>query len=289
MDSAHALLGRGAGRRRAVAVERGQRHRRRQSFLLQRRVERHVDGSLRQRHRDAIRAQDRFERRRHRSGLVVPLGVAAHQRAQVARRVDPVDPRPPLHGIDRPDAAQKQDRNAVAPGIEDRHRRVHQPDVGMQRDRERSPGDARIAVRERDRALLVQAEQHLRPRVAEIVDQAVVQAAIAGARIERDIGNLERAQQLCDDIAAPAGDRLNVRDLARAIVHRRSAVRLQGLMDHFSSLVLRRRTVAQARTRGNARETVRDRHRAAVFEDLTGTDTGSRSARCSDLRRSQRG
>ena len=70
-----------------------------------------------------------FERRGHRGWLVVPFGVVAHQRAEVARRVDPVDPRPALHGIHRPTRTEHQHRNAVAPGVEDRHRRVHEPDV----------------------------------------------------------------------------------------------------------------------------------------------------------------
>ena len=103
-DFAHRPGGRVAGNRDAVAVERGQRHRRRQRLFLQRGVERHVDGPLRQRRRDSVGAQDRLERGRHRSGLVVPFRVAAHQRTQVARRMDPVDPRPALHRVDRSDA-----------------------------------------------------------------------------------------------------------------------------------------------------------------------------------------
>ena len=42
-----------------------------------------------------------------------------------------------LHRVDRADAAEQQNRNAIAPRVEDRHRRVHQPDVGVQRDGER--------------------------------------------------------------------------------------------------------------------------------------------------------
>ena len=56
-----------------------------------------------------------------------------------------------------------------------------------------------------DRRLLVQAKQHLRLLVAEIVDDAVVKAAIARSGIERDIGNFERAQRLGGDVAAESG------------------------------------------------------------------------------------
>jgi len=48
----------------------------------------------------------------------------------------------------------------------------------------------------------VQAQQHLRPLVAEQVDDRVVQAAIAGARVDRDEGQVERAEGLGDDVAA---------------------------------------------------------------------------------------
>ena len=147
-------------------------------------------------------AQDRFARGGGRGRLVVPFGVAAHQRALVARGVDPVDPRPALDGIDRPGGAEHDHRHAVAPGVEDRHGGVHQADIGMHRRRHRLAGDLGVAVRDRDRAFLVQAEQHLRLLVAEIIDDAVVQAAIAGAGIERDIGNVERAQRVGDDVAA---------------------------------------------------------------------------------------
>jgi hypothetical protein len=178
---------------------------------------------LRQRHCDPVGAQDRFERRRQRSRLVGPLRVSAHQRTEVDRRVYPVDPGAPLHGVQRPYAAQQQDRNAVAPRIEDRHRRVHHPDIGMQRDGERLARDAHIPVRERDRGLFVHAEQQFRARVAEMVDQAVVQPAKAGARRERDIGNLERAQEVGDRIASETRDRLRLRSGPPRIVHARFA------------------------------------------------------------------
>ena len=83
--------------------------------------------------------------------------------------------------------------------------RVHQADIGMHRRGHRLAGDLGVAVRDRDRAFLVQAKQHLRPLVAEIVHEAVVQAAIARARIERDIGDAGRAQRVRRHVAAEAG------------------------------------------------------------------------------------
>ena len=153
---------------------------------------------------DPGRAQHGLARGGGRGGLVVPFGVAAHQRALIARGVDPVDPGPPLRRVDRTGGAEHDHRHAVAPGVEDRHGGVHQPDIGMHRRRHRAAGDLGIAMRDRDRAFLVQAEQHLRPLVAEIIDQRVMQAAIARARIERDIGNVEGAQRFGDHVAAEA-------------------------------------------------------------------------------------
>jgi len=70
--------------------------------------------------------------------------------------------------------------------------------------RHRLAGDLGIAVGDRDRAFLVQAEQHLRPLIAEIIDEAVVQPAIAGPRIEGDIGDVSCAQRIGHNIAAEA-------------------------------------------------------------------------------------
>ena len=150
-------------------------------------------------------AQQRLAGGARRGGLVVPLGVGADQRALVARGVDPVDPRAALDGIHRAGGAEDHDRHAVAPGVEDRHGAVHQADIGVHRGRHGAAGDFGKTVRDRDRGLLVQAEQHLRRRIAEIVDQAVVQAAVGGAGIERDVGDVEVAQGLGHHVGAEAG------------------------------------------------------------------------------------
>ena len=137
--------------------------------------------------------------------LVVPLGVAAHDRALVAGGVDPVDPRPALGGIDRTGGADHQHRHAIAPGIEHGHRRVEQADVGMDGGCHRATGHLGVAVRDGDGRLLVQAEQELRPLVAEIVDEEVVQSAEARAGIDGDVGDIERTQRLGDRVAAEPG------------------------------------------------------------------------------------
>ena len=60
-------------------------------------------------------------------------------------------------------------------------------------------------MRDGDGAFLVQTEQHLRLFIAEVIDDAVVEAAIAGAWIERDVGHAGGAQGVGRDIAAESG------------------------------------------------------------------------------------
>ena len=199
------LRGRRAFDFRHVAPGVDRRHGFGELQLLHFRVEIDVGRPARRGVGDPAGAQDGFARGDWRGRLVVPFGVAAHQRALIARGVDPVDPGTPLGGVDRPGGAQHHHRHAVAPGVEERHGGVHQADIGMHRRRHRLAGDFGVAMRDGDRAFLVQAEQHLWPLVAEVVHQAVVQAAIAGARIERDIGDVERAQRIGHHVAAETG------------------------------------------------------------------------------------
>ena len=122
--------------------------------------------------------------------------------------MDPVDPRPPLCRIDRSGGAEHENRHAVAPGVEDRHRRMHQSDIAVHDRAHRAAGHLGVAMRHCDGVLLVQTQQHLRVAVAEEVDEAVMQAAIGCAGIERDIGNVKLTQHQRDRIAPPIIARL---------------------------------------------------------------------------------
>src|SRR5262249_2570435 len=68
----------------------------------------------------------------------------------------------------------------------------------------RLAGRLGVTVRDSDRVILVHAQQDRRHLVAEMIDEAVVQTAIAGARVEADIADAEAAQHLRGDVAAPA-------------------------------------------------------------------------------------
>ena len=194
-------------RRRAAArrqVTRGidRRQRGGQPHFLHLRIEIHVDRPLRRSDRVPVRPQQRFARGARRGGLVIPFHVGPDQRTLIARRMDPVDPGPALGRIDGTGRAEDHDRHPVAPGVEDRHRRVHQADIGMHRHRQRLAGDLRVTLGDCHRVFFVQAEQHLRRAIAQIVDQAVMQSAEARAGIERDVRDAGRAQGFGDNIAA---------------------------------------------------------------------------------------
>ncbi len=190
----------------------GDRRRRGQRLLLQAHVEAHVGRRGRRFPGDRVRAGERVQGRLDRAGLIVPLGVRPDQRALVTGGVDPVDPGPPPGRVDRAGGADDQHRHPVAVRVVDGHARVHQADVAVDRDRQRLPGHLRVAVRDRDRVLLVQADEQLRITVAVVVDEAVVEASVAGAGNERDVGQAETAQQLCQRVAAPFHRDIAARD-----------------------------------------------------------------------------
>ena len=191
--------------RRGVPAGLGQRQRVRQRLLLHGHVQADVDRRGRCRHRDLMRLGERVQCRRYRGGLVVPLGVGPDQRALIGGGVDPVDPGPPPGRVDGAGSPDDQHRDPVAPGVVDGHGRVHQAHVGVHRHGERAPGHLGVAVRERHRVLLVQADEHLRVPVAVVVDQAVVQPAIARAGNQRHVRQAEAAQQAGERVAAPSG------------------------------------------------------------------------------------
>ncbi len=189
--------------RRPVPADVGDRRRRGQRLLLQAHVEADVDRRGRRRPGDRVRPGERVQRRLDGGGLVVPLDVRPDQRALVGRGVDPVDPGPPPGRVHRAGGPDDQHRDAVAPGVVDGHGRVHQADVAVDRDGHRPPGHLGVAVRDRDRVLLVQADEHPRIAVAVVVHQAVVQPAVARAGDERDVAQVEAAEEFGQRVAAP--------------------------------------------------------------------------------------
>ena len=172
-------------------------------LFLEAGVETNIDRRGRRRARQHVGAHHRFDQRVGRSRLIVPFDDGADIGALVARGVNPVDPRSAFLGGHRPGGAEHEHRRAVAPGVEQAHHAVQQADIGMQHAGHRLAGRLGVAVRDRDRMVLVQAEDDAGILVAEMIDQAVVKAAIARAGIEADIADAETPQHLRGDIAAP--------------------------------------------------------------------------------------
>ena len=138
----------GAGR---VQGQVGQRQRRGQLRLLHAGVQRDVGRALRRGQRALAGAHHVGDRGGRGRGLGVPDHVVAHQLGLGGGGVDPVD-RAALRRVDRAAAAQDEQRRAVAEGVVDGHRGVHQPDQvvhGRHRRGRRSPSRSRGRARPR--------------------------------------------------------------------------------------------------------------------------------------------
>src|SRR3972149_1306920 len=74
---------------------------------------------------------------------------------------EPVDPWPAFRGGPRAGRSEDEHRRAVAPRVVYRHRGAQQPDIRVHGRRHPAAGYLRVAVRNRDRALLVDHERPL--------------------------------------------------------------------------------------------------------------------------------
>ena len=223
-------------RRRGGGAGGRQRHRARQRLLLQRRVVAHVDRALRLGGHDRIGAREAFRHALDRGRLVIPFDVVADRVALHQRGMRPVDVRPALGFVHRAGGADDEDRHAVDIGVVDRHAGVQQPDQIVQDHRHRLAGGLGVAVRDLHGDLLVLAQHHRR-LVAAVIDQRIVQAAEARARIERDVREAVALDQIDDDVRLPAAIVLAlvsfalVRLLAADELRRLVGDRLGGLID----------------------------------------------------------
>jgi hypothetical protein len=94
-------------------------------------------------------------------------------------------------------------RRAIDISVVNPHGGVEEPDHVMHDRHHRLAGRLGIAVGDLYGDLLVLTQQHRRI-IAAVVDQRVVQAAIARARIERNIRKTELLDEVDDDIRLPA-------------------------------------------------------------------------------------
>ncbi len=161
-----------------------------------------VHRALRLGHRNPIAARERGGNAVDGRWLIVPLGVVAYGVALDVGGVDPVDPRAAFGLVHRARCAQNQDRRAVDVRVVDGHARVQQADHVVDDGRHGPLARLGEPVGHADGDLLVLAQDHLGHDVATVVDERIVQPAIAGARIQRRVRNLELLEQIDHDVRA---------------------------------------------------------------------------------------
>ena len=130
---------------------------------------------------------------------VVPFGVVAHDGVDVLRRVHRRHARRPVRGVEIV-AAEHDHRHAVAIRVVDIHGGVHQPDRAVDQRHQRLVGDLVIAVGDADAAFLMGAGEEFRHRVLAVVDQRLVDGAIARCRIGRQVFDVERLDDVDHEV-----------------------------------------------------------------------------------------
>ncbi len=167
-------------------------------------VEREQDRRHRRRHRDLVGAHRRLGEMLERGGLVVPLDEIAHQSGGVDGGVHPFDAGRPLVPLD--DVADHDiDRDAVAPGVVQRHAGMLEPDGAVAHHRHRLAFHLGVALRHVDGDLLVRAGEDFGLRVLSVVDEGFVDAAECRGAVHREIVEIERSQHVDHEIAAARG------------------------------------------------------------------------------------
>ena len=106
--------------------------------------------------------------------------------------------------IHRARGPHDEDRHAIAKGIVNAHHAMHEADIGVNDRRHRFAGGFGIAMCNANGMIFMQAQDHARIDIAQMVDDGIMQAAIAGTGIEAHIGKAKAAQHLRGHIACPS-------------------------------------------------------------------------------------
>jgi hypothetical protein len=185
-------------------------------LLLQPGVERDHHRTVGRRHRDLVGAHHRLREVLQRHRRVVPLGEVAHQRVDVLRGVEGRHARRTRRRIEVV-AADHDHRHTVAPGVVDRHRRVLQAHGAVAERHQRLAGNLEVAVAHRDGGFLVHAGEELRHLVAAVVDERLVDAAVARGAVRRAVLDAERLDDVDHEVRARHAADAVRRQLARRL------------------------------------------------------------------------
>ena len=178
-------------------------------IFLQLGVEREHDGRHRRRGRNLVGAHRRFSEVLQRGRLIVPLDEIAHDRGRVDGGVHPFGVCAALVGFDDV-AAHGDHRNAVAPGVVQRHGGVLQADHAVANHGHRLALDLGVALRHVHRDLFVRAGEDFGFGIAAVVEHRLMQTAETRRAIHRQIFNVECLEHIDHEIAATGGLRHRV-------------------------------------------------------------------------------
>src|ERR1700730_1837567 len=135
-----------------------------------------------------------------RGGLVVPLGEVADDLPDIDAGMDPLGAGPTLVGF-HDIAAHDEDGHAVTPGIVHRHGGMLQADDAVAGHGHGLAFDLGVALRHVHGDVLVHAGDDL-GLVVGVIDNRLVQAAVARGAIDRHVFDAERIEHVGHEIAA---------------------------------------------------------------------------------------
>lgn len=136
--------------------------------------------------------------------LLVEFEHWAHESRLISAGMDPVNPGAATRIIKGPSRSQNKHGDAARKSIVDGHGGVHETNVGMERNGHRPFRDLCVSMGDSYGVLLVKTGDHLGGRIATVVNNAIVDASIARARVESDIAKVKAGDLLCNGITAQA-------------------------------------------------------------------------------------
>ena len=157
------------------------------------------------RHRDFVSANGRLGEVLQRDRRVVPFNEVSNHRPGILHAVDPRHFTAAMLRVERV-ADDEIDRNAIAPSVVKRHRRMLQSDGAVSHRQHRLAFDFGVAMRHRNRRLFVHARDELGILVVAVIDDRFVQSAETSTGIREEILESDRLEDVEHEVRARAID-----------------------------------------------------------------------------------